>query len=279
MQIQVPPEGNPNSKICLIGEAPGGTEAREGRPFVGRAGNMLDKLLQASMINRRDCYILNVIQERPPSNDISKFINMKAKKPEPTELYWPHSDELQKNMELSKANVFIPLGNVALWALTGKVGIQARRGSIMECTAIGSEGRKVIPTIHPAAALREHLFTYMIIRDLRRAKTQSETPEIILPNRMILTRPTFEEACTYLSQILNEKPTVAFDIETYNGHTSCIAFAKSPYDVMSIPFVYDKGDYFTAEDEGFLCNTSDVSWKIQTLLRLLTPVASTLVCY
>ena len=79
-------EGNYSSKIWLIGEAPGATEERDGRPFVGGAGLILNGILKEAEIKRDDCYIDNVMQRRPTGNDFGKFYTDKIKKTPSPEL-------------------------------------------------------------------------------------------------------------------------------------------------------------------------------------------------
>ena len=102
-------DGNPEAKIMLIGEGPGANEDKEGIPFVGRAGILLDKMLGSINLNRNNVYITNVVNYRPPEN----------RKPtdEEIERYLPY---LKKHIEIIKPKIIVLLGSTALNSLIGK---------------------------------------------------------------------------------------------------------------------------------------------------------------
>ena len=100
-------DGNPNSKIMIIGEGPmGANEDKEGFPFVGRAGQLLDKMLHAINLNRKNVYITNVVNYRPPEN----------RKPTEKEVerYLPY---LKKHIEIIKPKIILLLGSTAMNAI------------------------------------------------------------------------------------------------------------------------------------------------------------------
>ena len=247
LNIRVPGLGPKTAKIAIIGEAPGADEDRTRKPFIGISGRELDRSLGAAQIVRGACYLTNVIKERPPSNDATKFINNKGKpgvwmSPE----YREFEEYLYEERNAVEANVLVPVGNIALWALTRKWGITKYRGSILSGVPQLS-GRKVIPTIHPAAALRVTNYKYFIAYDLNKVARESKFPEINLPERQIFVKPMFDEASIFLKSI---REVCAVDIEVVNYELSCISFAISPSTVMSIPFAQSSGDpYFTAFQE------------------------------
>lgn len=251
MSRKVKPEGDPHSLIAFIGEAPGGQEERLGRPFVGPSGQLLDECLRTVGINRRDCYLTNVVKERPPNNDISYFIALGKGAPIISPEGKQYLDEFLIEVDTLSANVLVPLGNVPLWALTGLKNITKRHGSILST----AKGRKVIPTIHTAAALREYSFKYYIQNDLRRIKYQSQFPEIRLRDYRILVAPTYQQVCSHLQEILSSSRMIAVDIEVLNYEVSCISIGN-PF-VVSIPFTNEEGDYFTVEQETEI-------WKLLT---------------
>ena len=132
--------GNPEARALLIGEAPGQQEDEQGEPFVGRAGQLLEKLLgEAGLDSRRDLYIANVIKCRPPQN----------RKPTRTEiercLPW-----LQQQLELVDPTLVVLAGATALQAVLGiKGGISKLRGQWIE-----QQGRAYLPIFHPSYLLR-----------------------------------------------------------------------------------------------------------------------------
>jgi uracil-DNA glycosylase family 4 len=132
-------EGNPAAKLAFVGEGPGADEDRTGRPFVGKAGKLLDKIIEAMGMNREDLYIANVVKCRPPDNRA------------------PERDEaatcgpfLFRQLEFIRPKVIVTLGAPALQCLTGSnLGITKARGHWQEWRGI-----KVMPTFHPAYLLR-----------------------------------------------------------------------------------------------------------------------------
>lgn len=240
----VPPIGPKNACIALVGEAPGEMEVRFGKPFVGASGSLLDECLQNAAISRTGCYITNVVKERPQDNNIKHFVNLE--KGTQTEKFNVYVQALKDELEHTSANVIVAVGAVALYTLTGQRHIMKWHGSIMESTLL--PGRKVIPIIHPAAALREYILKYMIIHDLKRVKEESTTPEIILPQYNMILNPSFEQTMELLDGIFTAKGPVAFDIEVVGKELECFAFATSSRDAFCI-VIYDKGERFTLEQE------------------------------
>ena len=131
--------GTPNADLMFIGEAPGRDEDLQGKPFVGRAGQLLTDIIKAMQLTRDDVYIANVIKCRPPEN----------RNPEPDELEQcrPH---ILRQIELIQPKVIVTLGKFALQSLTGKAfTISSVRGQWLDWNGI-----KVMPTYHPAYLLR-----------------------------------------------------------------------------------------------------------------------------
>lgn len=248
-KFQIRPSGPTDAKIAFVGEAPGATEEMQGIPFVGSAGNLLTHLLTTAGINRTQCYLDNVILERPPNNDISKFIKFKKTTVETTEAYKTYEEKLYSRLRGIKANVVVALGRVPLYALTRRTSITRQRGSVFWSKPIQ---KKVVACIHPAAALRQYLYRHYILLDLRRVTQESESPVLKLPERKIKVKPNFEECIAYLQMILDSSAIIeeiAVDIEVINHEVSCISFAIASTDVISIPFMYKGDSYFNPEQE------------------------------
>ena len=137
-------DGNPKSKIMLIGEAPGANEDQEGLPFVGRAGNLLDKMLASINLNRKNVYISNIINYRPPEN----------RRPTDEEMnrYLPL---VKKHIEIIAPKILVLLGSTAMNALIGnEVVISKVRGQWIE-KEFGKCKTSVIVTFHPAFLMRQ----------------------------------------------------------------------------------------------------------------------------
>ncbi len=132
--------GNPNADLMFVGEAPGADEDRLGEPFVGRAGQLLTKIIEAIQLQRSDVYIANVIKCRPPEN----------RNPEPDEIE-TCEPFLNRQIDLIKPRVIVALGTFAAKALLKTdVPISRLRGRVHDFRG----GSKLIATFHPAFLLR-----------------------------------------------------------------------------------------------------------------------------
>ncbi len=137
-------DGNPAARVLVLGEAPGREEDVEGRPFVGRAGQLLDRMFAAIGLSRsspdaeRALYITNVMFWRPPGN----------RDPEPAEIAMM-LPFVERHIQLADPELIVVMGNTPLFALTGQKGILRARGGWT--TALG---RPMLPMTHPAYLLR-----------------------------------------------------------------------------------------------------------------------------
>jgi DNA polymerase len=137
-------DGNPAARVLILGEAPGAEEDREGRPFVGRAGQLLDRMFAAIGLSRTSpdpqaaLYITNVMPWRPPGN----------RDPEPAEIAMMQPF-VERHIALVDPEVIVVMGNTPLFALTGGRGILRARGTWMQAL-----GKPLLPMTHPAYLLR-----------------------------------------------------------------------------------------------------------------------------
>jgi uracil-DNA glycosylase len=134
----VPGEGSPTAEVMLVGEAPGASEDEQGRPFVGRAGKLLDELLAEAGLERSAVYITNVLKARPPGNRDPRAAEVAHSLP------W-----LEVQLALIQPRLVIPLGRHALAHFSHDAKIGETHG-----TLIYERGRALFPMYHPAAALR-----------------------------------------------------------------------------------------------------------------------------
>jgi DNA polymerase len=149
-------DGNPASRVMLIGEAPGREEDRMGLPFVGRAGKLLDAMLRAIGRDRSSAYITNVLPWRPPEN----------RNPEATEVA-QCIPFLRRHIELVAPGIMILLGAVSIRHVLGlNEGIMKYRGRWLEYR-IGETMVPVMPTLHPAYLLRQPAHKRLAWRDLQ----------------------------------------------------------------------------------------------------------------
>jgi len=144
--------GNPEADIMFVGEAPGYYEDKEGRPFVGAAGKLLDRLLQEIGLQRSEIFIANVLKCRPPQN--------RDPLPEEVEACKPY---LFRQIALIKPRVICTLGNFATQLLLEKkVGITKVRGRSFQM-----QDYCVFPMLHPAAALHRETFQASVREDFQ----------------------------------------------------------------------------------------------------------------
>lgn len=234
--------GSKESKICILGEAPGHDEVRKGEPFVGKSGTLLTSLMTRTGIMRSRCYITNVIKERPPKNNIKVFIDYDKGRVTPQAQ--DYIDELRQELSELDCNVIVPAGNVPLWVLTGETGITNWRGSVIESTFI--PGKKVIPIIHPAS--REYLHRHYIEHDLAKIKKESEFPEIRRKERSYILEPSTEEVLHTIEQY-DKSDQIGFDIEAHNHEVDCIGLSPNDTEAICIPFEKGGREYFTPTEE------------------------------
>lgn len=154
--------------IAMVGEAPGAEEAKLGHPFVGRSGQLLDKILVSAGIERKQSLIANVFRLQPPGNKIDHFfISRRAAKMENIDIaeefgqfgsawcrtqYAGDIENLAATLKKIQPKIIVALGRVPLWALTGENGLLERVGKPLPCRLM--DGIKVIPTYHPSFILR-----------------------------------------------------------------------------------------------------------------------------
>jgi len=163
--------GNPHASVMFVGEAPGFYEDKQGEPFVGAAGKLLNELLESAGLSRSEIYIANVIKCRPPNN----------RDPEPDEVETCKPFLLQQ-IEIIRPALVCSLGNWATQTLLDrKVGITKVRGQ-----AIRLEKFVLFPLLHPAAALHQGNLREPLIEDFKKLKTylveaKAPTPTPVAP--------------------------------------------------------------------------------------------------
>jgi len=149
--------GNADADVMFVGEAPGANEDRQGLPFVGNAGRLLDKLLAEIGLERSDTFVTNVLKCRPPGN--------RDPLPEEIEECTPH---LMRQIDLIEPRVICTLGNFALKLLSGsKQGITKVHGEPRD-REIAGRTLVLYPLFHPAAALRTPAVLELLREDMGR---------------------------------------------------------------------------------------------------------------
>jgi uracil-DNA glycosylase len=134
----VPGEGSATAAVMLVGEAPGASEDKSGRPFVGNAGRLLDRLLEEAGLQRGDVFVTNVVKARPPGNRDPKADEVAH-----------HLPWLEAQLDVIRPKLLVPLGRHALARFAPDAKITQTHGRVLE-----RDGRTLFPMFHPAAALR-----------------------------------------------------------------------------------------------------------------------------
>jgi uracil-DNA glycosylase family 4 len=147
----VPGEGSPTADVMLVGEAPGAKEDEQGRPFVGRSGKLLDELLAEAGLARDDVFITNVVKARPPGNR------------DPTAGEVAHHEPwLERQLALIRPSVIVPVGRHALAHFAPGRKITEVHGALLV-----AGDRRLVPWLHPAAALRNPGLRETLVQDAR----------------------------------------------------------------------------------------------------------------
>ncbi len=223
---KVPHSGPVGASILILGEAPGEDEDYQGQPFVGRSGEFLNHLLELAGLNRSECRVANVLNYRPSGNDFKQANGSPELE--------SSIQELTTYLNLHPPKIILALGNEALRFCVGHDGISKWRGSVLR-----RDRSYVIPTYHPAAALRAGDIAPQIVFDFKRAAK-------VL--RDGYTPPTYDfEIAPYdieaICRKVKEAEFVATDIESHYDSTQilCIGFAWSATEACVIKNSSDLG--------------------------------------
>jgi len=271
--------GNPNARVMVVGEAWGAEEERTGQPFMGASGQELNRMLQAAGIGRSEIWTTNLVNARPAGNDFGEWVALKKKDITPDHV--PFRDKmvrpivrlgyesLMQDIDLVKPNVIVPVGNYAMWALTGAFGILKWRGSMLRMSQ-DSSSPKVIPTVHPAAVLREWKYRSIVINDLRRVANEQHSLEWATPPRdyRFIIRPSYQKVMLTLAELkrrmdAGESLWLELDLETRAGHIACCGISWSHVDALVVPLmcIENENGYWGQEEEATI---------VHALRRVLT---------
>ncbi|MCL2673401.1 MAG: uracil-DNA glycosylase [Alphaproteobacteria bacterium] len=153
-------DGNPDARVMLIGEAPGAEEDRQGIPFVGEAGQLLDRMLAAIGLDRTTVYITNVLPWRPPAN--------RTPSPDEIAVFLPF---VARHIELINPSVIMLLGGTAAQCVLGtSAGITKLRGTWHSYKNERGDNIPVMPTFHPAFLLRSPAYKRHVWEDLKQLR-------------------------------------------------------------------------------------------------------------
>lgn len=257
------------ARVMIVGEAWGEWEENHQQPFIGPSGNELNRMLHEAGILRSECFVTNLVNARPQHNLIETWIPKRKSDIRSTHiLFRGHFvdpiiqtgyDQLVTEINLVSPHIIIAMGGAALWALTGAEGIMKWRGSqLWTVEPRLKRPFKLIPTIHPAAVLREWSHRHVVINDLKRA-AQERASETYAnePAWNFIVRPSLEDVHKVLQRLLLEMDQgpalwLDFDIETRSGHIACAGISWSRTEAICIPFmcIERREGYWSAEEEG-----------------------------
>lgn len=164
----VPGEGSLDAQLVFIGEGPGRTEDEMGRPFVGRAGKLLDEMLEEIGLQRSEVFITNVVKCRPVSSE------GRDRRPAEDEISTCTSLYLEKQIDMIKPSVICTLGNTATAYILHKHGLEPGMISKIHGRTLITQHFKIMPMYHPAAALYTNELREAIRRDFKRLEALLE---------------------------------------------------------------------------------------------------------
>jgi DNA polymerase I - 3''-5'' exonuclease and polymerase domains len=230
-------EGSKASKIVLVGEAPGATEVKTGKPFSGASGEILNSILSRPLVDirRSECFITNVCHIQPPGNNFNWFL-----KPTPKPELIMGLLQLKADLEEIKPNIVVCLGAVPLKFVTNKSGIDKWRGSLVQSHL--TKGLKCIGTYHPAYCMRIWDYKAIAEIDFARVRSQSSRPELALPHRDFALNPSRDALLAIASELGAAPPGwLGVDIECWETPTgkwelSCVGFSDRPDRAFTIPW-------------------------------------------
>jgi len=228
-----------------VGEAPGQEEISEGKPFVGRSGQELDRMLIEAGISRHECYITNVSLVRPHGNKFKAAYYSDPSAMKPTLELIDCRERLRRELKEVKPTVTVLLGEEALRAVACRYGITAERGMMIESKAYGHDVR-YMPTFHPANILRQYNHRPLVVLDLKKALRQAKNPYWPVIHFQII--PTFDEIMEWLKA---RHTPVSFDLETLGNPpiTRRLGFAWSANQAISIPLIMGGVSCWSLEQE------------------------------
>jgi uracil-DNA glycosylase len=256
-------QGNPDAPLLFLAEAPASVEIRMGFPLAGPSGDVFNDCMHTAGIIRHDCYILNLWPYQVAKDEAKKIMFLKdrpsvilfTKKGFTTDGWEMAQPQLEKAKNCGAQQV-VTLGVPALAGaldnheLVRRVGLKmlTLRGSPMWSERLG---KKVIPTIHPAATLHgTYLWRYLIIADMEKAKRHlKDGPRLILPERKILMNPYLEDIMDYMD-MCEKQGRVATDLEAINHHLNCFCLAPNWNEAMVVPIGDEFGNsWWDIDDE------------------------------
>lgn len=258
-ELKVNPSGPLESEVLIVGEYPGPDELWKGIPFQGSAGAELARMLHEAGIILSECRTAYVYPWKTPGHQsliaptkpkgnvigATEFRDGKYCTPKVLEGIRLLDEEIAQH----QPKVIVPLGEMALWAVTGESTLTNWRGSHLEHKP---SGIRTIPTYAPHMIQRNWEWRMFAVRDLGRAQAYRVNPSAYNPQWDFLIRPSYEATMEILDNLLAKAELgpvpLALDIETICRHISCLGIAWSKHSALCIPFM-DQGSHYWEEHE------------------------------
>ena len=244
-------DGPPDANLVFVGEGPAGTEIALKHPFVGGAGRILNAILADAKIYRSNVRVENVVCCRIPDDDADEFAGMEKAARHCVECF------LEPRLKEMGPKVVVPLGGWANWALTERCSRDARGKPQIGQGIYGFRGFPyqspvypflIVPTIHPAALMRDQSMWAVVIADVKRAATLARDG-YAAPPEQFLVPTTPDEVEQFLAAVEAAKATVAVDIENPEDVLTIIGFGLANGVALIIPFINDEGERYWREPD------------------------------
>lgn len=280
---QIQAEGPQPASLLICGDFPSESDTYDRLPFAGQTGHEFSRILQEAGILRTACRVTMAYRSRPTAGNVELLVPTKKK--DRTALHLNHLgkwcipeviDEIQfleKEIQATKPTCIIACGTLALWVLTGKWSSPKWRGSCLETLRTydfgdGTPPRKVkvIPTYSPGSVMAQWKWRPILIRDLKRALHESQTPLYDKPKYAFLVRPTYAQTLQTLdmlhAKVLKEPTKLSLDVETRAGYLACLGIAWSNTEAICIPLMTrtNARGYWSLDEE------AKISWKLYQIL-------------
>lgn len=256
--MRVPGSGPARAKLAILGEAPGEEEDKIGQPFVGASGQELTRMLADAGLQRRDIFLTNVFDQRPPGNKLVEWAVPKKDsgggpwpsiaqgKYLPSSLWLEAQERVSAELGRVQPNLLICLGNTASILALHSGSISKIRGAVAHSPVFNL---KILPTYHPAAVLRSWDLRSIVVLDFIKARNEQEFPDLRFPDRLIHiaeSRADFNEILQWA--LLQDR--LSIDIETARGQITCVGFG-TPWRSYVIPicWVNKPGHLWSFDDE------------------------------
>lgn len=226
------PPSTTSCGLAFLGEAPADEEVIHGKVLIGPSGRVFDHMLRTANITREACWVGNVFDEQAPNNDASRWFQggdlIES-------MRW-HLDRLAKELSDAQPTVIVPMGSVALWALTGVTNISECRGAVAQADRV-APGVKLLPTLHPAHVIHDWRMFSVVVADMVKAARESTFAEVRFPQRNILIRPSLEEMVAFKRGYIDRAHLLSVDIETAAGQITCFGVGVDSTNAIVVPLV------------------------------------------